>query len=266
MFGSLPDLLMAFEDSLNNGLWKVRVLNNHNLLLIIPAFNEGKNIKKVLAEIRSCYDHHLDILVIDDGSTDNTLSAASEAGTDIIALPYNLGYGGALQTGFKYAVKKDYQYAIQFDGDGQHDPEDIKTIIDLLLNKHADIVIGSRFLGRGNFQAGWMKKIAIAMFRSIIKITTGIKITDPSSGLQGLSREAFGYYAKMGNFPPDYPDADILIQMILNGYKIKEFPANIRIRNHGTSMHVGLKPLLYFMKMLVSIMVVLLRSRSIVKE
>lgn len=244
----------------------MRVLNKRDILLIIPAFNEEKNIGKVLAEIQSCYNQRIDILVIDDGSTDNTLYAVSKAGADAIALPYNLGYGGALQTGFKYAVKKDYQYVIQFDGDGQHDSEDIETIIDLLINKHADIVIGSRFLGRGNFQAGRMKKIAIAIFRSIIKITTGLKMTDPSSGLQGLSREAFSYYAKMGNFPPDYPDADILIQMILNGYKIKEFPANIRIRNHGTSMHAGLKPVLYFMKMLVSIMVVLLRSRSIAEE
>lgn len=240
-------------------------MNDHEYLLIIPAFNEEKNIKNVLAEIQSCYNY-IDILVVNDGSTDNTLRSVQEVKVDIISLPYNLGYGGALQTGFKYAMNKDYRYVIQFDGDGQHDPKDIETIIELLTNGHADIAIGSRFLGRGNFKTGYMKKIAIAIFRLIIRITTGVKITDPSSGLQGLSRDAFIFYAKMGNFPTDYPDADILIQMILNGYKLKEFPANIRIRNHGTSMHAGLRPILYFMKMLVSIMVVLLRYKSVVEE
>lgn len=237
----------------------------HNCLIIIPAHNEEKNISNVLTEIQK-HNPDVDILVINDGSGDKTAEIVMNMGIKIINVPYNLGYGGALQTGFKYAVNQEYKYVIQFDGDGQHDSEDIKTIVELLVNVDTDIVIGSRFLGRGNFQTGCMKRIAIAIFRFIIKTTTGVKITDPSSGLQGLSRDAFAFYANMGNFPSDYPDADILIQMILNGYNVTEIPANIRVRNHGTSMHAGLRPILYFMKMLVSIMVVLLRHKSVAEE
>jgi glycosyltransferase involved in cell wall biosynthesis len=206
----------------------------------------------------------MDILVINDGSKDNTEKVAQDEKVMIISHPYNLGYGGALQTGYKYAVMAGYKYVIQIDGDGQHDTEDIRLIIEMM-RAGSDIVIGSRFLGRGSYKTGFLKIIAIKIFRLIINISTKVKITDPSSGLQGLSRRTFCYYAKMGNFPPDYPDADILIQMIINGYKIVEFPANIKERIHGTSMHAGLRPVVYFFKLLVSILVVLLRQKSVVE-
>ncbi|PKM87985.1 MAG: glycosyl transferase family 2 [Firmicutes bacterium HGW-Firmicutes-12] len=232
-------------------------------LIIIPTYNEEVNIKKVLSDIRELYSN-IDTLVINDGSTDNTEKVVQNEKVMLISLPYNLGYGGALQTGYKYAVLAGYEYVIQIDGDGQHDPEDIRLIIEKM-QKGIDIVIGSRFLGRGSYKTSFIKIIAIRIFRSIINISTKVKITDPSSGLQGLSKRAFSYYAKIGNFPPDYPDADILIQMIINGYKIVEFPANIRERKHGTSMHAGLRPIVYFFKLLVSILIVLLRPKSVVE-
>jgi len=228
-------------------------------LIIIPAYNEERNIKKVLSGLKKSH-HSLDILVVNDGSTDNTEAIAVAEKARVLSLPFNLGYGGALQAGFKYAVLEGYRYVIQFDGDGQHDPEDVKTILELL-ELGNDIVIGSRFLGRGSFKAGILKKTAINIFRLIIKASTGVKVTDPSSGLQGLSRRAFSYYSRMGHFPHDYPDADVLIQMILAGFKVVEFPAEIRAREAGRSMHAGLRPVFYFIKMLISILVVLLRSR-----
>lgn len=233
-------------------------------LVIIPAYNEEKNIGKVIAEIREL-ELAVDILVVNDGSSDRTDEAVTAAKTLLLNLPYNLGYGGALQTGFKYAVNKGYSYVITFDADGQHDPQDIITILKILKERKSDIVIGSRFLGRGNFETGILKKIAIQIFRWIIRFSTGFSITDPSSGLQGLSRRVYTYYAAMGNFPADYPDADVLIQMLLNKYKVVEFPANIRMRVHGKSMHRGLRPLYYFVKMLVSILVVLLRPKKTVE-
>ena len=232
-------------------------------LVIIPAFNEEENIKNVLKEILGA-GLDIDILVINDGSTDRTQAAArAEGKVEVVSLPFNLGYGNALQTGFKYAVARGYQYVIQFDADGQHDPDDLRVILAMLRTGRADIIIGSRFLGRSSYKVGLLKKTAISIFRFLIKISTGVKITDPSSGLQGLTYKVFNYYAKMGNFPPDYPDADILIQMVLSKFRVCEFPANIRERNHGKSMHIGLKPVFYFVKMLVSIIVVLLRPRTI---
>jgi len=142
----------------------------------------------VLKEIRSSGVSE-DIMVINDGSSDKTGMVAREAGEMVINLPYNLGYGGALQTGFKYASTMGYKYVIQFDADGQHDPEDIKIIMEQLRTGIPDIVIGSRFLGRGAFRAGVLKMGAIAVFRCLIKISTGVRITDPTSGLQGLTWE-----------------------------------------------------------------------------
>jgi glycosyltransferase involved in cell wall biosynthesis len=228
-------------------------------LVIIPAYNEGGNIKKVLTGLKKT-NPYIDILVVNDGSTDNTEAVVRAEKVRLISLPFNLGYGGALQAGFKYAVSEGYRYVVQFDGDGQHDPEDIKTILNLL-EKGYDIVIGSRFLGRGAFKTGFLKRMAINVFRLVIKASTGVKVTDPSSGLQGLSRRTFRHYSEIGHFPPDYPDADVLIQMILSGFKVVEFPANIRGREYGRSMHAGLRPLFYFIKMLVSILVVLLRPK-----
>lgn len=229
-------------------------------LILIPAYNEDQNIGRVLQEIRSL-ELNVDILVINDGSQDRTETVVEEAGEKVIALPYNLGYGGALQTGFKYAAVMGYDYVLQFDADGQHDSEDILIILDHLKTGSYDIVIGSRFLGRGSFKTGLMKKIAISLFRFIIKVSTGIRITDPTSGLQGLTRKVFCHYATIGNFPEDFPDADTLICSILSGYRVKEIPVNIKERYSGKSMHVGLKTVFYLIKMLISIWVVLIRKK-----
>jgi glycosyltransferase involved in cell wall biosynthesis len=229
-------------------------------LIIIPAYNEAKNIEEILRGIRNL-NINIDIAVINDGSKDQTATVVKEAGEQVITLPYNLGYGGALQTGFKYAVTKGYQYIVQFDADGQHDPGDIPIILKMLQTNSADIVIGSRFLGRGTFHPGVWKKIAVTVFRLIIKLATGTQITDPTSGLQGLTKPVFSYYAVMSNYPEDYPDADTLINMILSNYRVKEFPANIKERNFGKGMHTGIKTIFYFVKMLVSISVVLIRKK-----
>lgn len=232
-----------------------------DLLIIIPAYNEEENIGQVLQEIRKLAIN-ADIIIINDGSQDATEQVVRAAGEQVISLFYNIGYGGALQTGFKYAVKMDYRYVIQFDGDGQHDPRDILILLEELRTGDYDIVIGSRFLDANGpaTNVGVLKRMAIAFFRFLIKVFTGVKITDPTSGIQGLSRAAFRHYAAMGNFPEDYPDADTVIFMLKAGYKVKEIPANIRLRDAGTSMHTGLKPIYYLVKMLVSIFVVLLRG------
>lgn len=236
-------------------------MSRSKCLILIPAYNEEKNIGRVMREIRGARILE-DILVINDGSADKTASIVEEAGERVVSLPYNLGYGGALQTGFKYAAGKGYKYVIQFDADGQHDPKDLEVILELLETGKPDIVIGSRFMGRSSFYTGILKKLAIGVFRFLIKFSTGVRITDPTSGLQGLSQRAYRHYAVLGNYPEDFPDADTLIYMILSGYRVEEFPANIRERHSGKSMHSGFRILYYFIKMLVSIFVVLLRKKT----
>lgn len=231
-------------------------------LIIIPAFNEEKNIGKVLEDILNL-NIDTDILVIDDGSKDKTKETVKKYNVDIISHIYNLGYGGALQTGFKYAVIKGYKYVILFDADGQHDHKELPLMVREIEKGDADVILGSRFLGKGNFRTGILKGVVIWLMRFLIRLTTGAKITDPTSGFRCLSKKIYSYYAVMGNFPSDYPDADIIIQMLKKKSIIREIPIDVKQRIEGTSMHSGLRPLMYIFKMLLSILIVLLRGMFI---
>lgn len=228
-------------------------------IIVIPAYNEEKNIAETLRGIKKI-GLDLDILVVNDGSKDRTREVVKETGNNVISLPFNLGYGAALQTGFKYAKHKGYKYLIQFDGDGQHNPEDILSLVNEMKKDNVDIVIGSRFLGHGTLKTGIFKSVVIHMLRWLIKINTNSKITDPTSGLKCISRRTYEYYSLMENFPGDYPDADVLIHMLRNNYIIREVPANMKERVSGVSMHSGLKPVIYVLKILLSIFIVILRD------
>lgn len=228
-------------------------------LVIIPAYNEEGNIAKVLKNINNLH-LGLDIVVINDGSKDKTRDEALKSGGYVISHPFNLGYGAALQTGFKYAKRKNYKYVIQFDADGQHDPKDLITMKEEITKEDADIISGSRFLGNTTQKLGILKPLVMRLLRFLIKVSTGSRITDPTCGFKALSKSVYEYYSIMGNYPPDYPDADILIQMCKLGYRVKEIPINVREREQGESMHSGLKPVIYLMKMILSIIIVLLRN------
>ncbi|NLI92060.1 MAG: glycosyltransferase family 2 protein [Peptococcaceae bacterium] len=234
-------------------------MNKAEGLIIIPAYNEENNIFQVIQGIRE-YSQGLDIIVINDGSEDGTGGIASGMGEQVINHFFNIGYGGALQTGYKYALAREYKYVIQFDADGQHDPRVISTIRECLESGSCDIVIGSRFL-EDIRDAGLFKGAAIRFFRLLIKFFTGERITDPTSGLQGLNREVFEHFSKMGMFPEDYPDADTLIYAIKKGYRVLEVPAKNIKRLSGKSMHKGIKCVYYVLKMIVSILVVVLRLK-----
>lgn len=241
------------------------------LLIIIPAYNEAENIGGFLEKIKnSKIDKIADILVIDDGSTDNTETIVREHGVNILSKPINMGYGSTLKLGYKYAYERDYEYIVQIDADGQHDAENIKVIIDALcgssidLENRPDIVIGSRFLCENNeYKISWLKNIAITFFRKIIRVFTDENITDPTSGLQGLNRRAFSYYAGYGNFDYRYPDINMIIQMLMIGFKIKEVPAKMYRRQGGKGMHSGIfKPIAYMTIMSLSTIAVILRQRE----
>lgn len=241
------------------------------LLIIIPAYNEEENIGQFIQKIKMAkIDEIADILVLDDGSTDDTVDIAMAEGINTLSKPVNMGYGSTLKLGYKYANERNYEYVIQIDGDGQHDVLNIKTIIDKLcgdsedFEKRPDIVIGSRFLSRENkLKTSWIKNIAIKFFIKVIQIFTKKNITDPTSGLQGLNRKAFAYYAGYGNFDYRYPDINMIIQMLMMGYKIEEVPAKMHPREAGKSMHSGiLKPIAYMVIIFLSTIAVILRQRK----
>ena len=241
-------------------------MSKHDLLVIMPAYNEEACIGTLLEQMEaSGITGIADILVINDGSSDDTSRVVREHGHAIVSHVYNLGYGAALLSGYKYAVRRHYKYVIQIDSDGQHDLCNIPSLYDRLRRagqdgEGPDIVLGSRFLEGGkSFPISWLKKVAIGVFRRLIRLTTGKQITDPTTGLQGLSGRAVRYYSGYSHFDVKYPDTNMLLQMILLGYQVEEIPAVMHSRETGTGMHSGLKPAVYMAHMFFSICAVLLR-------
>ncbi|MDH7489222.1 MAG: glycosyltransferase family 2 protein [Anaerolineae bacterium] len=228
-------------------------------LVIMPAHNEANNIEAVLDQIRAV-DPKLDVLVVDDASTDDTAERARRKGATVVSLPCNLGYGGAVQTGFRYAVEHGYDIGIMMDADGQHDPQSLPGLL-RALDEGADVALGSRFLGRMEYNAGWVRRTGMSVFRAIVRRVTRRPFTDPTSGYQALTREVMEFFAR-DNYPTDFPDADTLIVLHHAGFNVVEVPAIVRARISGTSMHAGWKPIYYVVKMLLSIFVVLLRKQT----
>lgn len=237
-----------------------------DLLIVMPAYNEEACIGRFLEQLEAPEIASVaDILVINDGSSDDTDRIVREHGHEIINHVYNMGYGAALLSGYKYAVRRCYKYVIQIDSDGQHDSCNILPIYERLRYSDkegdgSDIVLGSRFLEGGkSFPISLLKKITIAAFRKLIRLTTGKTITDPTTGLQGLNSRTLRYYAAYSHFDDKYPDANMLIQMMLLGYRVEEVPVVMHPRETGSSMHSGLKPVIYMVYMFFSICSVLLR-------
>lgn len=229
-------------------------------LVIIPAFNEEKNIESVIHSI-SEVSLDLDILVIDDGSTDQTAAIVDKLGMKLISLPNNLGYGVALQTGFIYAKQKGYDIVIQVDADGQHIPSYIPFMLEEVQNPDVDVVIGSRFLEDKSYKTTLSKRLGMIFFGFLTSLIIKKRITDPTSGFQVLKGDVIDFMSR-DMYPPDYPDADMIILLTRAGYKIKEVPVKMRSNpKHAKSMHRGHKTIYYVLKMLLSILVTLLREK-----
>lgn len=238
------------------------------VLIIIPAYNEEKNIGELLDKLKEPDIAQIaDVLVMDDASRDRTRRIVLEKDLEVVTHVFNLGYGSGLQVGYNYAVSNGYEYVIQMDADGQHDICNIHSIYQALTTpdekgKCPDIVLGSRFLeGSETFHISGVKKIAIAMFRLLIQLGTGQKIKDPTTGLQGLSKRAIAFYAGYNHFDDKYPDANMIMQMILLGFRVVEIPAVMHARLEGVSMHSGLKPIIYMFRMMYSIIAVWIRIK-----
>lgn len=224
-------------------------------LIVIPAYNEEATIGDVIQSIKKI-KLGMDILVVNDGSSDRTSEIAKTAGAKVIDIPCNIGYGGAIQTGFRFAVDYNYDYVITMDGDGQHKSESIKSLIEVMETKKVDVVIGSRFL-EGNYSMGLARRLGSWIFSWITKLYTGVRISDPTSGFQIYNRRVFTYLSLGDNYPLDYPDVNLIMALHRMNFQLTEAPVKMTVKE-GKSMHSGLKPLFYIFRMILAIILVLL--------
>ena len=239
------------------------------LLVLIPSYNEEKNLPGVLPRLKSetgmlAGDQwQIDILVINDGSKDATASIARQMGVQVVSLPINLGYGAALQTGFKIARDQDYDAVFCMDADGQHRPEDLKVMMDAFTEGNYKVVLGSRFVTDTGYKANFFRKLGIKMFSLVLKLLCGKKIADVTTGLQLLDKQVVRLLAD--EYPHDFPDTQVLLMLSLVGFEIKEVPVTVKQRVFGTSMHSSIMSLLYPLRNSLAIILTLLRIAQIKK-
>ncbi len=212
-------------------------------LIIIPAFNEESNIEKTVTAIEK-NAQGFDYVIINDCSGDHTRQICEQNGYNIVNLPINLGIGGAVQTGYKYALEHGYDVAVQVDGDGQHDPEFLNKMAEHLMINGLDMVIGSRFIEKEGFQSSKLRRIGIVFFSVLIKILTGKRITDPTSGLRMVGRNVMALFAV--DYPRDYPEPESVVAVIRRGMKVEEIPVIMKERSGGVSS-ISLKKSVYYM-------------------
>ena len=224
------------------------------VLLIIPAYNEEKNILNTVNQIKNC-DEDLDYIVINDGSTDGTLDVLKNNNLKHINLITNLGIGGAVQTGYKYAFYNDYDIAIQFDGDGQHDVNYVKDICKPIIDNECDICIGSRYLDKStsNFKSTFMRRFGKDIISIILKICIRKRITDPTSGFRAANKNIIKLFAN--EYPTDYPEPESLVSVIKENYKISEVPVNMKERKEGKSSINAWKSINYMVKVSMAIII-----------
>lgn len=222
------------------------------ILLIIPAYNEEENIINTVNEVKK-FEAQIDYIVINDGSTDGTLKILEENNINHVNLVHNLGIGGAVQTGYKYAKENNYDIAVQFDGDGQHDINYVKTICTPLIEGQADICIGSRYLDdtTSSFKSTFMRRLGKNIISSIIKIFWKQKITDSTSGFRAANRDVIEVFAQ--NYPSDYPEPESIVTLLKKGYKVVEVPVNMKGREKGKSfVNIGTS-IVYMLKVSLAI-------------
>lgn len=221
-------------------------------LVIIPAYNEEASIVNTVQDI---LDHApgFDYVVINDCSKDRTLQRCRENGLNVIDLPVNLGIGGGIQTGYRYAVEHGYDVAVQFDGDGQHDASYLQAMADRLERDDLDMVIGSRFIENEGFQSTGLRRFGINFFKFLIKLLYGSTITDATSGMRMCSRRVMEEFSV--DYPQDYPEPETVARLLRKKYKVREIPVVMRERSAGTSSINPAKSVYYMIKVSLAILV-----------
>ena len=226
-------------------------------IAIVPARNEEGAVAGVVTEIRS-FDPTLDVVVIDDGSTDGTASAAAGAGAFVVTLPFNLGIGAAVQTGFKFALEQGYGVAVRLDGDGQHDPAELPKLLAVLDRGEADIVVGSRFAAGGDDHHGpRARRIGIVFFARLVSALTRQRVTDTTSGFQALNERGIAIFA--ADYPHDYPEVEATVMVHKHRLRLVEVPVRMREREHGESSITVLRSIYYMFKVTLALVVSMFR-------
>jgi glycosyltransferase involved in cell wall biosynthesis len=228
-------------------------------LAIVPAYNEAGSIEAVVSELRA-FDPELEIVVIDDGSTDGTAARAAKAGVEVVRLPFNLGIGGAMQTGYQYARDHDFDLAIQVDGDGQHDPREISQLIEPILNGDADMAVGTRFAGERHYRPPFARRIGIQLFARVVSILVRQRVTDTTSGFRAVNRLGIALFA--ADYPHDYPEVETTVLVHRHRLRMVEVPVAMRTRAAGTSSITFFQSIYYMLKVSIALFVGLFRRHS----
>lgn len=228
-------------------------------LVIIPAYNEEKSITQVIQSIKRWHPD-IDIVVVNDGSKDDTARVARQTGlAHVLDLPVNLGIGGAVQTGYLFAYRNNYDIAVQIDADGQHDPADLEKIIRVVESGEAECCVGSRFVEKTEYKPSFFRGFGINFFSNMIRMTVGKRITDPTSGFRAVNRQVIEVFAHY--YPDDYPEVEAIVLLERKGFRVKEASVQMHSRSAGRSSITPLKSMYYMIK--VSLAVIMTRIRNV---
>jgi glycosyltransferase involved in cell wall biosynthesis len=228
-------------------------------IAIVPAYNEEGAIGGVIEEIRA-FDRTFDVLVVDDASHDATAVVARQHGAIVVTLPFNLGIGGAVQTGFRYAAQHDYDLAARVDGDGQHDPSELRELVDAVVSGRADICVGSRFAGSDGYRSSVSRRVGIRILARTVSLLTHQRVTDTTSGFQVLDRKAIRLFA--ADYPHDYPEVEAAVMLHKHRLRLAEVPVRMRERTAGRSSIRGFQTVYYMAKVMLAILIGALRRRA----
>jgi hypothetical protein len=239
-------------------------MTDPRVIAVVPARNEEGAIGDVVDEIRRC-NSLFDVVVIDDGSTDDTAGVAASRGAAVVRLPYNLGIGGAVQTGFQYALEEGYDRAVRLDGDGQHDPSALALLLGPIERDEADIVIGSRFVhGSGAYRPPLGRRIGISWFAKLVSVLTRQRVTDTTSGFQAMNRKGISLFAR--DYPNDYPEVEATLLVYKHRLRLVELPVEMREREHGESSITFARSIYYAIKVTLALLVAMARKHAVPEE
>lgn len=227
---------------------------------IVPAFNEERSVGGVIDEIRA-FDPGCDIVVVDDGSYDRTSAVAHARGAHVLTLPFNLGIGGAVQTGFLFAYQQGYDIAVRCDGDGQHDPAQLSAVLAPVLAGEVDVCVGSRFVGEGGYRSSRARRVGIRVLAWSVSRIVGRRVTDTTSGFQALNRDAIRLFA--ADYPHDYPEVEATVVLHKHGLRSQEVAVTMRERHAGVSSITTIRSIYYMVKVLLSLGVAVFRRNAV---
>ena len=228
---------------------------------IVPAYNEEGAVARVIDELRA-FDPGLEVVVVDDGSSDGTAEAARARGARVLQLPFNLGIGGAVQTGFRYAWEHDFDLAVRLDGDGQHDPAELGALLEPILAGTADVVVGSRFAAQSDgYRSSRTRRVGIRLLAWIVSALTRQRLTDPTSGFQAANRLGIRLFA--ADYPHDYPEVEAAVMVFKHELRMCEVPVAMRARESGRSSITALQSVYYMVKVSLAMVVALFRRKAV---